>query len=72
MSETADRLRALVDAELAYLGDARVAAHVRALLVDPVPVLRDWDYGDEDERYDCWSILDHPPSAHRGANAAGE
>ena len=28
-----------------------------------VPALRDWDYGEEDEQYPCWSVLEHPPSA---------
>jgi hypothetical protein len=63
MPETAPRLRALIDAELVDLDDARVAAHVRDLLVEPVPVLRDWDYGEEDEQYTCWSVLEHPQSA---------
>lgn len=63
MSENAAHLRALIDAELVHLDDARVAAHVRALLVEPVPVLRDWDYGEEDVQYTCWSVLEHPASA---------
>jgi len=59
---TAHRLLELVDAELAELNDARVVAHVRELLVPPVPVVRGWDYGAEDETYPCWSVLEHRTS----------
>jgi hypothetical protein len=62
VSVTANRLLELVEAELAELKDDRVNAHVRGLLVPPVSVVRDWDYGAEDEAYPCWSVLEHATS----------
>lgn len=62
MSLTASHLRSLIVAELAHIGDARVTAHVQKLLVDPKPILRDWDYGAPGENYPCWSVLEHPKS----------
>jgi hypothetical protein len=62
MATDADTLKALVDAELAQLGDARVSAHIRSLLIAPKPMLRGWDYGEEDQEYVCWNVLEHQPS----------
>jgi hypothetical protein len=59
MTITPHHLTELVESELAALDDARVTAHVRRLLVPPNPVMRDWDYGTEDEAYPCWSVLEH-------------
>jgi hypothetical protein len=53
----AETLRALVDRELEHLLDARVKAHIRRLLVEPEPVLRDWDYGEPGEQFPCWAVL---------------
>jgi hypothetical protein len=55
-------LKALIDAELSLLKDIRVVAHIRALLVEPTPVMRDWDYGREGEQFPCWSVLEHSAS----------
>jgi hypothetical protein len=52
----------MVDGELAQLSDGRVVAHVRALLVEPTVAMRHWDYGREDERYPCWTVLRHSAS----------
>jgi hypothetical protein len=59
MSETAARLRALIEAELVDLGDARDAAHVCSLLVEPVAVLRHWDCSEDHEQYAWWGALEH-------------
>jgi len=53
----AEALTALVDLELERLLDARVKAHIRRLLVEPEPVLRDWDYGEPGEQFQCWAVL---------------
>lgn len=58
----ADRLRALIARELDCVSDPRVLSHVRALLVEPTPILRAWDYGPAGQRYACWSVLEHPLS----------
>ena|SRR5713101_4690787 len=34
-----------VDHSCQTVADGRVQAHVRSLLVEPAPILRDWDYG---------------------------
>jgi hypothetical protein len=62
MSIDAHKLKAMVDGELARLSDNRVVAHIRALLVEPTITMRRWDYGREDERYPCWTVLRHAAS----------
>src|SRR5262245_25590122 len=62
MSIDAHKLKAMVDSELAQLSDSRVVAHVQALLVEPTVTMRRWDYGREDERYPCWTMLRHSTS----------
>lgn len=52
----------LLDQELAELSDTRVLTHIQTLLVDPVPVQREWDYGYDGEKYPCWNVLEHKPS----------
>ena len=62
MTISATHLIELIEAELIELNDARVAAHIRSLLVSPTPHSRGWDYGAEDEAYPCWSVLEHKAS----------
>ncbi len=62
MAITAAVLKRLIADELETVADGRIQAHVRSLLVEPVPVLRDWDYGKPGEQYACWSVLNHDPS----------
>lgn len=57
MSVDAQTLKTLIAGELEYLSDDRVKEHIRRLLVDPEPVLRDWDYGKPGEQYLCWTVL---------------
>ena len=52
-----DVLKRLIDSELEHLLDARVKAHIQGLLVEPIVVLRNWDYGKPGEQYPCWAIL---------------
>lgn len=62
MTITAAILKQLIAQELATVADARVQAHVRSLLVEPVAALRDWDYGAPGQQYECWTVLHHAPS----------
>ena len=62
MAATTAHLRSLIDAELAHVSDSRVTSHIQRLLVDPKPILRDWDYGAPGEKYPCWSVLEHAKS----------
>jgi hypothetical protein len=58
----ANILKTMVADELAILTDERVVAHIQAFLVEPTVTIRDWDYGQEGERYPCWTVLRHLPS----------
>jgi len=62
MSVSPQQLIELIDAELAMLNDERVVLYIRALLVPPTPVVRDWDYGAPGEAYPCWTVLAHTAS----------
>jgi hypothetical protein len=57
-----DILKAFVEDELARVSDARVTSHVRSLLIEPKPELRGWDYGEKDQQYVCWILLEHRAS----------
>lgn len=60
-TRTAPDIERLVGAELEEIADLRVLTLIRSLLVTP-PVWheRDWDYGEDDERYPCWTVAEHP------------
>jgi hypothetical protein len=58
MVTNTDTLKALVEDELARMADARVTSHIRSLLTEPKPVLRDWDYGEKGQQYVCWIVLE--------------
>ena len=58
MALTPDILKALVEDELARMADARVTNHIRSLLIQPKPALRDWDYGEKGQQYVCWTVLE--------------
>lgn len=53
------QIQALIDAELAEISDERVALHVRAHLVQPALIMRDWSWGNEGEAYPSWTVLEH-------------
>ena len=55
-------IQRLVEAELSLIRDARVQAHIRSLFVEPVAIMRAWDYGLPGEAYPCWAVLDHAAS----------
>jgi hypothetical protein len=62
MTINTDTLKALVEGELARMADARVTSHIRSLLTEPKPVLRDWDYGEKGQQYVCWIVLEEHAS----------
>jgi hypothetical protein len=55
-------LKAQIAHELERLSDALVKCHIRSLLVEPKPVLLDWDYGKPGEQFLCWVVLDDSAS----------
>jgi hypothetical protein len=52
----------LVEREIESVTDRRVAEQIRSLLVTPNAVDRLWDYGTPDERFTCWTVLEHRES----------
>ena len=62
MSISADNIIRLVDLEMSSLKDTRVSEFIRRYLVRPGEVLRDWDYGEADTRFPCWSVLNDEDS----------
>ena len=59
-------LKLWIEAELANVSDERVTSHIRRLLVEPFPVYRPWDYGEPDQQYPCWTVLDDSPNSRTG------
>ncbi|KIQ34620.1 hypothetical protein RT97_07530 [Variovorax paradoxus] len=62
MSISPALIRQLVETELSRIPDARVQTHIRSLLVEPVEIMREWDYGTPGEAYPCWTVLNHEAS----------
>ena len=57
MSTSPESIQKKMRQELDTLADPRVSAHIQSLLIEPEPVMRPWDYGEEDQKYECWSVL---------------
>lgn len=45
-----------------YSCEVKLADRIRELLVTPLAVERLWDYGAPDERFTCWTVLEHTAS----------
>ncbi len=56
------RLIRLVREQLDRCTDVGTRRQIENLLVPPRKELRDWDYGEPDEQYACWIVLEHPDS----------
>jgi hypothetical protein len=54
----AQTLKTLIDHELKKVVDPRALAAVRNLLIEPKSVMRGWDYGEPDQWFECWTVLD--------------
>jgi hypothetical protein len=52
----------LVGREIERIADRRVVEKMRPLLVAPYAVERLWDYGLPDQRFTCWTVLEHAES----------
>jgi len=62
MAIDGNALKTLIEDELARMADIRVTTHVRSLLIEPTPLLRDWDYGAKGQQHVCWNVLEHRSS----------
>ena len=62
IERTAQEIQQLVEAELVRIQDSRVRDALQSLFVSPRCHQRDWDYGQEGERYPCWTVAEHAPS----------
>jgi hypothetical protein len=54
------RLRRLVDEQLAIIRDPARREALRSRLVEPWREEREWDYGEQGERYPCWVVAAAP------------
>lgn len=57
-----EAVQLLLKSELESISDELVLNQLRTLLVEPRCELREWDYGEEGQKYPCWIVADHPPS----------
>jgi hypothetical protein len=65
-------MKTLIEAELAGVHDARIVSHIRAILIEPYAITRDWDYGTAGQQYLCWMVLnDSSTGAEIGYCEAG-
>jgi len=60
--QDATNISDLVEQELRRISDGKLLNRIRELLVTPYPVEREWDYGPHDQRFVCWTVLEHQPS----------
>jgi hypothetical protein len=59
---TTAQIGELVEGEVRSIAQPDLAALARSLLVPPKRERRQWDYGAEGEGFECWVILEDPPS----------
>jgi hypothetical protein len=59
---SADDISKIVETELTKLSSPEIADAIRPLLVPPKHHLRLFEYSPTHERFECWTILEHPPS----------
>lgn len=52
-------IQEMVDAELSRIVDAGVLGAMKPLLVALRCELREWDYGEPEQTFPCWIVLDH-------------
>jgi hypothetical protein len=68
MAIDADFLKRRIEVELMHISDARVIAHIKAILIDPKPISLGWDYGSLGQEFPGWKVLDD--EEHSGAAIA--
>jgi len=59
---TTEEISRLVESEIERIDDKELVSGIRPLLVPPYPVERHWDYGTRDQRFTCWTVLEHKAS----------
>jgi hypothetical protein len=52
-------LARLIETELEHVSDGRVIEGIRKYLIEPKPVMRNWDYGEPNQQYLCWIVFAH-------------
>ena len=62
MAIQASQIKDQIENELTHVSHETVVDHIRQLLVIPHIVMRQWDYGEPETVYPCWSALEHPNS----------
>ncbi|MEP3636370.1 MAG: hypothetical protein ABJN14_03815 [Paracoccaceae bacterium] len=58
MDTDVNKLNKAIETELGNISSQQVVRHVRSLLVQPRPVILDWDYGEIGQQYPCWIVLE--------------
>ncbi len=49
-------IKALVQKQILLIKDPIVKSGLELMLTEPTKHLRDWDYGDKGEQFECWTI----------------
>ncbi|HZN66518.1 MAG TPA: hypothetical protein VFB66_14610 [Tepidisphaeraceae bacterium] len=60
MSDTEAEITLLVDGELARIREPAQRSRLQGLLRRPARLSLAWDYGEADERFDCWQVGQSP------------
>ena len=60
--ESVEQISKLVEREIQVIIEPRLVERIRQLLVIPYPIERAWDYGAPNDRFVCWTVLEHPES----------
>lgn len=58
MNISSDWLKLQIETELKAINDAVVLAFIRARLIEPHIVMRDWDYGVPTRQLPCWTVFE--------------
>jgi hypothetical protein len=55
-------LKAVVKEQIIQIADPIVKSAFEKIVIEPVPHLRKWDYGTNNEEFECWTIAIDEPS----------
>jgi len=58
MSVDPARLRKLLEDEIQCISEANLRTRVRSILVEPTLMKCGWDYGQAEETYPCWKVVE--------------
>jgi hypothetical protein len=62
MMSDIEKILGRVEREVLRISDLALVCRIRELLVTPYPVERNWDYGAPNQKFTCWTVLEHPSS----------